>query len=458
MTGAIERTMVTTRKRKRPTMDQDSTQSCTSQNLNHNADIDMEAFNEQPPFAPAHISLYNNHRNPLSRTLTTGNSPLIVNLLIITAHRLQQRDYESAASVLPVLIKRYYKLINSTWSCSREIAIAGTHVLKYGSSANNNPAILDDFLSHIVQDRNVMHVGADQRPQNYTEYTREAALFEKVLNLLGASKFKSAFDTLYSNSQEAGFRNCSVIQGYLGILALALANNKDLHYSPSFLIRISINCLNHAANLNPHVFMYRYYSMAIQLTLGNNEQCIQQLKHLLQTPGQDAMHPIVLNSLLSLYYAVPEGNRVKEEMVDVSRKLLYVDPYHEKALNTLREAHSWQWEVGIKVSTLELAMVYANRIEGGSIIDLNNWIQLGTHLSQSSQDRFCFWFEQGRNIWWPSHFFRPTRISSDFNVDPQLGAVKASVSRMLTFPNDCPYVQAVVSSGVVELYPFEIKS
>lgn len=401
---------------------------------------------EVPPFAPAHMSLFKTHCRPLSRTLLSGSSPWLVNLIIIAGHRLKARDFSSAAAVLPTLLKRYHKVHKNKWVCSREVAVTGAQVLRYSPVASEG--VLDEFLAHIAQDGNLARQSGGE---GYTDHTRESVLLERVLDLLANGKLRMAFDALYAQSQERTFRDCSLIQGYLGIVALALSDREP---DSNVLLRIASSSLTAAATLQPDAYFYRYYAAAVEIAAGNQVGAIEILREFAMTRQRD--DPIALFGLLSCLNSKDEAQR--QECVDVARRLLVADPTSKAAANILREAEAWQWTVQPPVDGLEMAGVFASRIEYGVVADPDIWLNLGSKLAESQCFRDQFWTESSRCDWWPSHFFRPSRINSDLTASTRLVAVKAAVAKMLAAPHDSPYADAATTCGAVELFSFDVKT
>lgn len=424
--------MVTSRKRKRLSTDLDTSHGCE--------------VADPPPFAPAHMALFKSHRGPLARSLMSGSSPWIVNLIIIAGHRLKARDFASAAAILPTLLRRYLKLNGSRWVCSREVAVTGAQILRRSPAAAADT--LDAFLAHISLDGQLPR---QKGAEGYTEHARESALLERVLDLLANGKLKVAFDALYAQSQEGTFRDCALVQGYLGVVALALSAREP---DGNRLLRIASNALTAAATLQPDAYFYQYYAAATAIAAGNREEAIEQLREFTASRRRD--DPIALFGLLSCLDA--EDERQRQERVDVARRLLVADPMSKAAGDVLREAEAWQWAVRPPVDELEVALLFAARIEHGASADVDAWTNLGARLAASQRVCHLFWTQASRRDWWPSHFFRTSRINSDLATNPKLVAAKASVAQLLATPHASPYTDAVVASGAVELSHFDVKS
>lgn len=437
--------MVTSRKRKRQSTTLDSSQ-------------EFLESHPPPPFAPAHVSLFKNYRSPLSRSLTTGLSPLILNLVVSAGLRLQVRDHASAATILPTLLRRYRRLNNHTrWCFSREVAVTGATVLKRAVTSASSPHLLDAFLAHLASDQAAVSPALEA----YSAHIREAAHLDRAIRSLAAGIPHTAYDILSDHAESPSFRSCALAQAYLGIVALAVAARDP---DPSPRLRVASRALAAAAALEPRAPFYAYYAAAADVAAGRRDEALARLRHIAGCTHHD--DPLILRGLLTCLttdisqqdtrHSQPhiDSQAVRQERVMVARRLLAVDPASAPAAETLKEAFSWDWNVHPRVTRAEIADVFAGRIEHGEAGAVVVWAELGNCLCEDRVDRVSFWQSRGRSEWWPTHFFRPSRVNAEIANNPDLAAVKGAVAKMLTFPGGSDYAEAVEASTSVDLFQF----
>lgn len=426
--------MVISRKRKRSTLRATSAEDY--------GDVDP------PPFAPAQLSLYKAYRAPLPRSLTSGLSPLILNLMLMAGQRLKARDFAAAAAVLPALLKRYRKVKTHRWYFSREIAATGAEVLR--RSGGQYAQLLDDFLAHVSRDG---HLSSKSGLEAYARRTRDCMLLERAMELVAAGDLRTAFTCMSDQSND--FTKSALVQGYLGVLALALSARES---NPSPMLRTAALSLNTAAELEPKAYFYTYYSAAAAIAGGDSDHALHLLRDFVSTKHRS--DPIALYGLLSFLGTldVRDTAHIRQERIDVARRLLLVDPVSKPALDILREAYAWMWHVSPKVDVNEIADALASRIEHGDLANVSIWTELGHALYRAELGyQARFWSASGRSHWWPTHFFRVSRLNADVASDPSLASVKGALSKMLVSPKRCPYAEAVEASGVVDLYRFDME-
>lgn len=421
--------MVTSRKRKRWGADSDSTH-------------EFSGDGDPPAFAPAELSQFKARCRPyLPRSVTSGMSPLILNLVLIAGHRLKARDFASAALVLPTVLKRFRKTRSHRWFFSREVSVTGAHVLRRSTIPNLD--VLDAFLSHISADGLLA-----SRPgaEGYAVHTRESALLQRVMDFLSAGKTSAAYDALFGHSQEHTFRDCPLIQGYLGVVALALSIKEP---DPNAYLRVSARALHAASVLEPSAYFYSYYAAATAIAAGKYEDAVSLLRTFINTNRPD--DPMALSGLLACLNTQSNEAAIqsRQERVDLARRLVVTDPLSSPATDILREAHAWKWDVCPPVDKLEIARLFASRIEYGGTSDLFSWTELANCLSDSPDMIPVFWKNDLRSDWWPSHFFKTARLNNDLATNPQLAVAKATVAKLLMSPGSCPYAEGVAASGVV---------
>ncbi|CAN8074582.1 unnamed protein product [Agarophyton chilense] len=405
---------------------------------------------DPPPFAPAQLSLYEAYRGPLPRSITSGISPLMLNVILMAGQRLKARDFASAAAILPSLLKRYRKVKTHRWYFSREIAITGAEVLR--RSGSQYAQLLDDFLSHISRDG---HLSSKVGPEGYTSCTRESALLENVMEMLSAKKLRAAYEFLSEESKDPYFSSRPLVQGYLGYVALAASS---LERDPSAKLRVAATALNRASSIEPKLYFYTYYAAATAIASGDNDHALHLLRDFVNEKNRS--DPVALYGLLNCLATLSSSDTktIREERIDIARRLLYVDPVSKPALDVIREAHAWAWKVVPEVDDNELADALASRIENGDFANVAIWTELGNALSKAKPEcRRTFWVSAGRAEWWPTHFFRPARLNLDVASDPSLASVKGAVAGMLTYPNHCLYALAAAASGVADLQRFITK-
>lgn len=400
---------------------------------------------DPPPFAPAQLSLYKAYRGPLSRSLTSGLSPLILNLMLMAGQRLKARDFAAAAAVLPALLKRYRKVKTHRWYFSREIAATGAEVLR--RSGGQYAQLLDDFLAHVSQDG---HLSSKSGLEAYALRTRDCVLLERAMELVAAGDLNTAYQCV--SEQINDFTESALVQGYLGVIALALSAREA---DPSFMLRTAAVSLSTAAALEPKAYFYTYYSAAAAIAGGDSDHALRLLRDFVSTKHRS--DPIALYGLLSFLGTVSERDtsHIRQERIDVARRLLVTDPISKPALDIIREAYAWMWHVCPGVDVNEIADALASRIEHGDSANVAIWTELGHVLYKAElASQAQFWSASARSQWWPSHFFRVSRLNADIANDPRLVSVKGALSKMLMSPKRCPYAEAVEASGLVDLHRF----
>lgn len=402
---------------------------------------------DPPPFAPANLSTLKAYRGPVPRSITSGLSPLILNLMLVAGHRLKARDYASAAAVLPCLLKRYRKVKNHRWFFSREIAVTGVEVLR--RSGIQYAELLDEFLAHVSRDG---HLASHSGPEGYSTRTRESVLLERAMELLADGQVKSAYDAMYEQSMQPSFKASALVQGYLGVVALAASAKEQ---DPSQLLRVAANALNSASAIEPRAYFYVYYGAAAAIAAGRREDALDMLREFVNVKNES--DPVGLFGVLSCLGNLSEKDtdRIRQERIDIARRLIRIDPVSKLAVDTLREAHAWAWQVTPQVDGVEMAEVIGSKLEHGESSIAASWADLGrTVVTLQSEERAMFWKLSGRCEWWPTHFFRPSRLNADIAIDPMLASVKGAIAKMLVFPEPSPYADGITASGVVDLFPF----
>ncbi|KAI0567413.1 TAF RNA polymerase I subunit A [Gracilaria domingensis] len=428
--------MVTSRKRKRSSL--------------HASSAEEYADVHPPPFAPAQLSMYKAYLGPLPRSVTSGLSPLMLNVILMAGERLKARDFASAAAVLPSLLKRYRKVKTHRWYFSREIAVTGAEVLR--RSGGKYAQLLDDFLSHISRDG---HLSSKTGLEGYTAFSRETVLLEKAMELLAAGDLRSAYECLSEESKDPHFGSCSLVQGYLGVVAIAASS---LERDPSVKLRVAATALSMASSLEPGLYFFAYYAAATAIASGDHDHALRLLRDFVNNKKRS--DPVALYGLLTCLGTLRnrDTDQIKQERIDIARRLLYVDPVSKPALDIIREAHAWAWKVCPVVDVNELADALASRIENGDFANIAIWTELGNALCKADpKHRETFWVSSGRIEWWPTHFFRASRLNIDVASDPSLASVKAAVAKMLTYPNSCLYALAAEATGIPDLNRFAPK-
>lgn len=429
--------MVSSRKRKR---------SPTRSNL-LNSTHDYKGV-APPPFAPARLSLLKAYRSPLPRNLQRGLSPAYVNLVLMAGERLRARDFASAAAALPALFKRYRKSSGKRWFFTREIALTGAEVLRR-ASWKGHAEMLDAFLAQMSRDG---HLSSRHGREGYAAKAREAVLLERAMQLLAGGNVRPAFECLYEQSQDKLFRDSALVHGYLGMLALAVSAAED---DPSVLLRVAAGELSTAAEIEPTAYFYVYYAAAAAMAAGKRDDALAMLRRFVHE--RNRTDPIALYGVLACLEGLDErdSDPVRQERVDIARRLLLVDPLSVAAMDLLREAHAWAWPVVPRVTCAELADALGSRIEHGDVADVATWTALGFVLGTVPAARKEFWQFSGRCAWWPSHFFRVSKLNADITANPRLASAKGAVAKILAAPDGSPYAEGVEGSGVVQLLAFE---
>lgn len=311
--------------------------------------------------------------------------------------------------------------------------------------------MLDDFLAQMSRDG---HLSVRHGREGYAAKAREAVLLERAMELLADGKTKAAFECLYEQSQEKLFRESALVHGYLGMLALATSAGED---DPSVLLRVAATALNTASEIEPAAYFYVYYAAAAAMAAGKRDDALRLLRRFVEE--RNRTDPVALYGVLSCLDGLEakDTDEVRQERVEMARRLLVVDPLSIAGINILREAQAWSWAVEPKVDRIELAEVLGSRIEHGDVADVASWTALGMVLWKSPAPRRIFWEFSGRCNWWPSHFFRVTKLNADVAANSALASVKGAVAKVLMSPRPSPYAEGVEASGVVELYKFDIR-
>lgn len=392
--------------------------------------------------------MYKSYMAPLSRNLVQGLAPAYVNLVIIAGERLRARDFASAAAALPALFKRYRKNATKRWFFTREIAVTGAEVLRRVKWAPQVD-LLDDFLAQMSRDG---HLSVRGGPEGYSERAREAVLLERAMELLAAGRTKAAFECLHEQSQDKLFRESALIHGYLGVVALAVSGGER---DPTVMLRIAANALNIASEIEPTAYFYVYYAAAAAMAAGKKDDALRLLRRFVEE--RHRTDPVALYGILSCLSRLDkkDSDHIRQERIDIARRLLVVDPLCTAAMDVLMEANAWQWAVQPRVDTLEVAEILGGRIEHGDVADVANWTALGRTLWGAFAEQRVFWEYSRRHSWWPTHFFRVTKLNTDMTTNPALVSVKGAVANMLCFPEPSPYAEAVEASGIVNLFKFD---
>lgn len=359
-----------------------------------------------------------------SRSVRAGVALPVVNLAVVAGIRLSARDFSGAAECLPVLLKRYRRYGHHRWYFTREVLTCGTEVLRRAASAGNADR-LDDFLALVARDG--VTALRSWKGEGHTTKTRDIALLERAVELVAAGKLWVALDYLKDEALLPHYKNSALVHGYLGMLAVAASAEER---EAGELLRVASSALDTAAKLDPDAYFYVYYAAAAAIAAGNLPSALDVLRVFVASHDED---PLALFGLLSCLDGLQSNAAsVRQEKVTTARRLLAIDVMASSALNILREAWSWSWDVEPRPSLVELANVYAMRIEHGGGADEKAWSALSKMLPDMSKAQHrAFWDASGRGAWWPSHYFRPARVNSDIATAPSLAAKKASVANML---------------------------
>jgi hypothetical protein len=384
-----------------------------------------------PPFAPARAALAASYAGPAPRSLRSGSGQPIVSLVAAAAMRLTARDFRGAASILPVLLRRFRQAGRSKWSFPREASLAGAEVLRRLAS----PSDLESFLSLIVRD-----VGSSSsrcaQPEAYPGHARESALLELTVELIAAGRMRDALEALRAEAPVLPFVMSPLVHAYIGMLSIALSIEDD---DPAALLSSAICELITAAKLDPTAHCFIHYAAAAAVAAGDTERALEIQRDFVRCNPSD---PLALKGLLSSLNLLRE-NECYVERVEIARKLLRADPVSTVGLQTIREACLWSWGMEAPVSLVEVADILASRIECG-VGDESIWGELLDVLQKATDvDISRFMFASGRSSWWSLYFFRPGRAALDAAASATLATTKKSVSEILFA--DCEYARRVAS-------------
>lgn len=359
----------------------------------------------------------------------------MLSVVTIAGERLLARDYPGAASVLPVLFRRYRRSGSCIWYYPREVAVSGAELLRRA-----HPQLLDRFLTALSRDgRTSVAVSS----VSAAHATRDIALLERALELVCAQEPRAALEALMEEAVLPHFEKSVLVQAYLGMLALALSNTYD---DPAHMLAVASNALNKASSLDPSAYCFVHYAAAAAVAAGDVPKALQMQRDFVSAHPADAFALHAL--LLSLTYLEKNSMSVQNEKVQVARKLLVADPIAGLPVQVLREASAWKWSVLPEVSTAEIADAVAVRIEHGAA-DESTWTELVALLEECApNERLLFWQVSGRATWWPTHFFKYTRVNGDVAKSPQLATAKARAASIL-LPG-CPYSRLVRSGQTAD--------
>ncbi len=348
------------------------------------------------------------HGNAANEAPRLGTSSAVSSLALIAHARLTARDFGGAARALAVLLGRYRRSSLSSWHFPREaVSIAGAVARRAGGPSG--------FLQYVAGDD---RLSVRAQPGTGVEHARAIALVEAALDEVAAGRMESAHGIL--SNDDPAFEHAFLVHLFQGLVSLALAAKGDEQRET--LLTEAGEALDKAAKLDPSEYICAHAAALIEIQRGDKLAAIERYRSF---GAHDAFAQAALLKALRSLPRTPQ-----QDVVEAARALHEADPMAREALTTLREACAWGWEVRPKVTRVEVANVAAAVVEHGGG-DARAWTTLGDCLRDCEENELVsFWSGAGRDKWWPSHFFRVTRLNSDRMVDG-LASAKAEVAMML---------------------------
>lgn len=361
-----------------------------------------------PPFWRSSTRLKRAHGNGAKESHRLGTSSAVSSLALIAHARLTARDFGGAARALAVLLTRYRRNSWSSWSFPREaVSIAGAVARRAGGPSG--------FLEYVANDESL---SARAQPSIGGGNARAIALVEAALDEVAAGRIDNAHGIL--TNDDPAFERSFLVHLFHGLVSLALAAQGGHHRDT--LLAEAGEALEKAAKLDPSEYICAHAAALVEIQRGDKNAAIQRYRSF---GAHDAFAQAALLKALRSLPRTPH-----QEIVEAARALHEVDPMANDALSTLREACAWRWDVRPRVNRLEVANVAAAVVEHGGG-NGRAWTTLADCLRDCEENELVsFWSGAGRDKWWPSHFFRVTRLNADRMVKG-LANAKAEVATML---------------------------
>jgi len=385
-------------------------------------EIEPTAENNAPPFWHTRARLKRSHGLGAVEASRLGTSSAVSSLALIAHSRLVARDFAGASRCLSVLLARYRRTTKSPWHFPRECAAIGGTVLR--RSMMQGSATASSFLEYVADD-----IKVDTKPLYGTgsQHVRAMALVEAALDDFAAGRVEKAHDLLLNQGRMPAFQNAFLVQLFLGLVALSIASTRG--NDRDTLLGQAGEALDKAAKIDPTAYVTCHAAAAVEIqkNQGDVTQALERYRAFAGTMQQDAF---AQSALLRALRSQPLPAHSRQEIVDAARALHRADPLACAALAALREAAAWNWNVSPRVDNLEVAAAAAAVVEHGAG-NMKAWCNLAESLCECDErQRVSFWTGGGRDKWWPSHFFRVTRINADRQIDG-FAEKKAQVALLL---------------------------
>lgn len=334
--------------------------------------------------------------------------------------------------------RRFRRVNDYKWYFARELLVAGSEVIRRcEDEKDGNPdagSLLRRFLETIMRSDGVGLVSAP----GYGLLVRETALLELIMELIAADHIVEALEITREEIKREPFVSSTLIQGCLGILNLLYyeqCGNQDL-------LKEAAHALQIAAGKDPDSFCFTYYAAACDHVGGHTDQAIEKLKAAVARSPADPYATEALMRALLETDELRRNKKVQKQRIDLARRLAKIDPMAEVVLDAFHDSKTMH--VGSpEVTNLEIARVYAGRIETASHTCSNTWKGLADALDDTELESLHhFWKEDGRCKWWPKSLLRPSRASGDYKIAPELAMQKRRVALLV---GDASYLDAVNS-------------
>ena len=333
--------------------------------------------------------------------------------------------------------RRFRQVDHHRWYFAREIMTAGTEILRRCQTSNptkDTTILLYQFLETIMRSDGV---GLGSAP-GYGLLVRETALLELIVTMVYNNQINTALEILREETKKEPFASSTLVQGYYGFLSLLQFQEVD---APE-LLNEACDAFLIASEKDKDAYCFVHYTAACAYRNGDTEKAKSLLRQYLEKHDRN---PFAISTLLQLlkeeYVETPSAVEIAMEMVYFARHLIGIDPFSDLALDVFKQVQESQ-PGELVVSNLELARVYAARIECGMERVIDAWTCLLNCLKCLSKDEMIqFWEKDERDQWWPRSYFRSESAHADLMASPALADVKRATSLLLGTDNS--YVESL---------------
>uniref|UniRef100_A0A7S1T4Y9 Uncharacterized protein n=1 Tax=Compsopogon caeruleus TaxID=31354 RepID=A0A7S1T4Y9_9RHOD len=352
--------------------------------------------------------------------------PTFVNLVLLAGHRLLAHDFAGTAAIFPALLRRYRcGDAHGKKELSQEVFCLGLGMLrnKQNSRGVSDQYMTEKFLKAVVYGPESL----------YRTSHKIGALVELAMELVSRDRAQDAFVELRDNSAREPFLSSALVHGYLGTIALALAQNSDSRtFNRDTLLKLSSDALLRASSMDPSAHIFVFYASAAAQLAGSTDESLNILRTFCVLHPED---PEGFHNLLEALLAHPEvvnKDLIRQEKVSVARNLVRCDATSDLGLKVLLEAYSWKWAVSPRVDYIEASLIMARNLDFGNCFEkAATWSALSKLLEKHPDASEQVLSDGGRQRWWPSHYFRERHARSESLASPGLATNKARAAYFL---------------------------